>query len=140
MQRKISTWESKIFQGCFGLHRSVIGPGNSRHPSNQSESNLKPIVTWSLAFSIASGSLLIFLICVLIGSSWSFHFLWLAFVIYLPLLYDPLAKYALLREAAFRSLFQNQFEIWSAGKCHSEQLMRTQSKNKRIAHRLGKRQ
>ena len=61
-------------------------------------------------------------------------------MIYLPLLYDPLAKYALLREAAFRSLFQNQFEIWSAGKCHSEQLMRTQSKNKRIAHRVGKRQ
>ena len=35
---------------CFALLRSVIGLENLRHFLNQSDPNLKPIVTWSLAF------------------------------------------------------------------------------------------
>ena len=38
----------------------VIGLKNSRHPFNQSDSKLKPIATWPLVFSRASGSLLVF--------------------------------------------------------------------------------
>ena len=43
----------------FALLRSVIGQENSRHHSelNQSDAKLKPIVSWSLAFSRASGRL-----------------------------------------------------------------------------------
>ena len=37
----------------FALLRSVIGLENSRHPLNQSDAKLKPIATWSLAFSRA---------------------------------------------------------------------------------------
>ena len=123
----------------MGLHRSLIGPGNSRHPSNQSESNLKPIVTWSLAFSIASGSLLIFNL----RSHWLlviFSFPLVGFCDLFAFALRPSREIRSIKRGGFSSLFQNQFEIWSAGKCHSEQLMRTQSKNKRIAHRLGKRQ
>ena len=51
--RAVSNWVSKVMLGCFGfaLLRYVIGPGNSRHNLNQSNVNLKPITTWSLAFS-----------------------------------------------------------------------------------------
>ena len=41
----------------FALQRSLIGLENSRHPLNQSDAKLKPIETWPLAFSRASGSL-----------------------------------------------------------------------------------
>ena len=37
----------------FALLRSVIGLENSRHPLNQSDAKLKPIATWSFAFSRA---------------------------------------------------------------------------------------
>ena len=44
----------------FALLRFVIGPENSHHSLHQSDSKLKPIATWSHAFSRASGSLLVF--------------------------------------------------------------------------------
>ena len=46
---------SKVIRDCIGfaLLRSVIGLENSRHPLNQSDAKLKPIATWSLAFSRA---------------------------------------------------------------------------------------
>ena len=42
----------------IALLRSVIGPENSRRSLNQSDAELKPIRTWSPAFSRASSSLL----------------------------------------------------------------------------------
>lgn len=70
---------------AFALLRFVIGLENSHYFLNQSESNwLKPITTWSLAFSRASDSFLVFnlifhwLIVI-------FSFLWLAFQIALVL-------------------------------------------------------
>ena len=50
---------SKVIRDCIGfaLLRSVIGLENLRHPLNQSDAKLKPIVTWSLAFFRASGRL-----------------------------------------------------------------------------------
>ena len=45
---------------CFVLLRSVIGPENSRHSRNQSDAKLKPIATWSPAFSRAFGGLVVF--------------------------------------------------------------------------------
>ena len=44
----------------FALLHSVIGLENSRHPLSQSDAKLKPIMTWSLAFSRASGRLHVF--------------------------------------------------------------------------------
>ena len=44
----------------FALLRFVIGLENSHHSLHQSDSKLKPIATWSHAFSRASGSLLVF--------------------------------------------------------------------------------
>ena len=38
----------------------LIGPEISRHLLNQSDAKLKPIVTWSFAFSRACGSLRVF--------------------------------------------------------------------------------
>ena len=37
----------------FALLHSVIGLENLRHPLNQSDAKLKPIASWSLAFSHA---------------------------------------------------------------------------------------
>ena len=53
--RAIFNWVSKVIRDCIGfaLLRSVIGLENSRHPLNQSDAKLKPIATWSLAFSRA---------------------------------------------------------------------------------------
>ena len=53
---------SKVIRDFIGFDslRSVIGLENSRHLLNQSDSKLKPIVTWSLAVSRASGSLHVF--------------------------------------------------------------------------------
>ena len=50
----------------------MIGPENSRHYLNQSDSNQKPTLTWWLAFSRAPSSF--FLLHVLIGSCWNFPF------------------------------------------------------------------
>ena len=53
--RAIFNRVSKVIQDCIGfaLLRSVIGLENSRHFLNQSGAKLKPIATWSLAFSRA---------------------------------------------------------------------------------------
>ena len=53
---------SKVIRDCidFSLLCSVIGLENSRHPLNQSDAKEKPISTWSLAFSCASGRLQVF--------------------------------------------------------------------------------
>ena len=53
---------SKVIRDCIGfaLLRSVIGPENSRHPLSQSDAELKPIVTWLLAFSRAWNRLHVF--------------------------------------------------------------------------------
>ena len=50
---------SKVIRDCIGfaLLRSVISLENSRHPLSQSDAKLKPILTWSLAFSRASSRL-----------------------------------------------------------------------------------
>ena len=44
----------------FALPHSVIGPEKLRHPLNQLNAKLKPIMTWSPAFSRALGSLVVF--------------------------------------------------------------------------------
>ena len=52
----------------------MIGPENSHHSLNQSETKLKPITTWSPAFSRALGSSIVFVL----SSHWlfkAFHFL-----------------------------------------------------------------
>ena len=53
---------SKVIRNSvgFALLRSVIGQENSRHPLRQSDAKLKPIATWSLAFSRACGQLHVF--------------------------------------------------------------------------------
>ena len=50
---------SKVIRECIGLASlcSVIGPRNSHHPLNQSDTQPKPITAWSPAFSRALGSL-----------------------------------------------------------------------------------
>ena len=53
--RVIFNWVSKVIRDCIGfaLLCSVIGLENSRHLLNQSDTKLKPIATWLLAFSRA---------------------------------------------------------------------------------------
>ena len=60
--RAIFNWVSKEFWDCFGiaLLRSVIGPENSHRFLNQSDATLKPITTWSSAFSRALACLVVF--------------------------------------------------------------------------------
>ena len=55
-------WVSNEIQNnrCFVLLRSVIGPEDSRQSLNQSDAKLKPITTWSPAFSRALGDLAVF--------------------------------------------------------------------------------
>ena len=52
----------KVILDCtgFALLCSVISQENSCHFLNKSDAKLKPIVTWSLAFSRASGRLHVF--------------------------------------------------------------------------------
>ena len=50
---------SKVIRDCI-VFRSVIGPKNSCPFLNQSDAKLKPIMTWSSAFSRALGSLFVF--------------------------------------------------------------------------------
>ena len=51
--RAIFNWVSKVIRDCIGfaLLHSVIGLENLRHPLNQTDAKVKPIATWSLAFS-----------------------------------------------------------------------------------------
>ena len=60
--RAISNWVSRVIRDCIGfaLLRSVIYLENLRHPLNQSDAKVKPIATWSLAFSRAWGRLHVF--------------------------------------------------------------------------------
>ena len=53
---------SKAIRDYFGfaLFLQVIGPKDSHHFLDQSDSKLKPFATWTPAFSRASGSLLVF--------------------------------------------------------------------------------
>ena len=55
--QKFWKWSS-----CFNftLYHTVIGPEYLHNFFNQSDLKLKPVVTWSLAFSCASISLLVF--------------------------------------------------------------------------------
>ena len=68
--RATFNWVSKVIRDrfSFALRCCVIGPGNSRHSLNQSDAKLKPIMTWSPAFSRALDNLLI---CTL-SSHWLF--------------------------------------------------------------------
>ena len=50
------------YRFVYASLRSLIGPENSHHSFNQSDSKLKPITTWSPAFSRVSGCLVIFLL------------------------------------------------------------------------------
>lgn len=56
---------SKVFRDrfSFALLRSVISKEESSHFLNQSDSQAKPVATWSLIFSHALGSLLVFTLC-----------------------------------------------------------------------------
>ena len=67
--RAIFNWVSKVIRDCIGyaLLRSVIGLEISRHPLNQSDAKVKPIATWSLAFSRAWDRLPLFIL----SSHWS---------------------------------------------------------------------
>ena len=60
--RKIFNRVSEVIWDCckFAFFRFMIGPENLHHFLNQSDSKLKPIATWSPAFSRASGSVLVF--------------------------------------------------------------------------------
>ena len=61
----------------FALLRFVIGPENSRHFLNQSDSKLQSSAIWLLVFSRASSNLLVFTS----SSLWllvMFSFIWLA--------------------------------------------------------------
>ena len=60
--RAISNWVLKVIRDCIGfaLLRSVIGLENLRHSLDQSDAKLKPIATWSLAFSRAWDRLRVF--------------------------------------------------------------------------------
>ena len=60
--RAIFNWVSKVTRDCvgFALLRFVISLENCHHALNQSDAKLKPIATWSLAFSRASGRLRVF--------------------------------------------------------------------------------
>lgn len=58
------------------LLRAVIGPEHSRLSLDQSDAKLKPIVTWSPAFSRAFRSLLVFTV----SSDWPLSLLWLGFM------------------------------------------------------------
>ena len=53
VDRAIFNWVSKIIRDCtgFALRRSVIGSGNLAPISQSIRCKLKPITTWSLAFS-----------------------------------------------------------------------------------------
>ena len=55
-------WVSNEIQNnrCFVLLRSVIGPEDSRQSLSQTDAKLKPITTWSPAFSRALGDLAVF--------------------------------------------------------------------------------
>ena len=55
VDRAIFNWVSKIIRDCtgFALRRSVIGPGILAPISQSIRCKLKPITTWSLAFSSA---------------------------------------------------------------------------------------
>ena len=73
---------------CFGfaLLCCVIGPENSRHNLNQSNVKLKPIITWSLAFSRALRRLPVSTLCshwliitITFFSDWQLSSLWIWF-------------------------------------------------------------
>ena len=66
----------------------MIGPGNSHHFFNQSESKLKPIVTWALDFSSTSNGLIIF--DIFSSSGWLLCLLQFGFT---PLNHKALNKY-----------------------------------------------
>ena len=78
---------SKVNRNCFGFafFRLVIGPEDFHYFLNQSDSKLKPIATWSPAFSRALGSLLLFtwsshwLLKYLLSSDWWLSLLWFWF-------------------------------------------------------------
>ena len=55
VDRAIFNWVSKIIRDCtgFALRRSMIGQETSHQSLSQSDAKLKPITTWSLAFSSA---------------------------------------------------------------------------------------
>ena len=80
--REIINWVLKVIRGCFSFSflRSMIGPENSLHSLNQSDAKLKPITTWSPAFSRALG-ILVVLLWVLTGSLSYFPFFRLVVVI-----------------------------------------------------------
>ena len=69
--RAIFNWVSKVIRDCIGFallrFNTVIGLENSRHPLNQSDAKVKPIATWSLAFSRAWGRFPLKFSFVLIG-------------------------------------------------------------------------
>ena len=60
--------ESNHYRFVNALLRSVIGPENSHHSFNQSDSKLKPITTGSPAFSRVSGCLVVFYLDLSYGS------------------------------------------------------------------------
>ena len=60
--------ESNHYRFVNALLRSVIGPENSHHSFNQSDSKLKPITTWSPTFSRVSGCLVVFYLDLSYGS------------------------------------------------------------------------
>ena len=106
--RVVFNWVSKVTRVCFGfaLLRSLIGSKNLRHFLNQSDAKLKPIVTWSRAFSRAWRRLHVFAL----SSDWFlvlFRLLWLTRVITLVLV--------LLHSLKNRSIGSNslQIHIWT---------------------------
>ena len=93
--RKIFNRVSEVILDCckFAFFHFMIGPENLHHFLNQSDSKLKPIATWSPAFSRASGSVLVFYFELSL-STVIFPLLWLAVMIALVLCYDNQSKSA----------------------------------------------
>ena len=83
VQQFIFNYESLYSCVCFGfaLLRSLIGSKNSHHFFNQSDAKLKPIVSWSHAFSRAWCWFMYLLRVLLLGFLCCFCLLWLARVI-----------------------------------------------------------
>ena len=79
---EIINWVLKVIRGCFSFSflRSMIGPENPLHSFNQSDAKLKPITTWSPAFSRAL-EILVVLLWGLTGSLSYFPFFRLVVVI-----------------------------------------------------------
>ena len=108
--RAIFNCVSKVIRDCigFGSLCIVIGLENSRQPLSQSDAKLKPIATWSLAFSRARGRLHAFTL--------SSHWLLLIFSSVLIGRCDYFG-FGLRHSIEKRSSMASWYSVWYGGHC-----------------------